>query len=138
MLYQEIGGVRQAVAGQYVLEGTARSASRWAPMTTAQPLVIDPILSYSTYLGGGGLRPSGNGIAVDPAGNVYVTGYTNSTNFPTTDRRLSGDLRRRQRRLRDQAERDGHGPGLLHLPRRHARRRRRPTASPWTPPATPT
>jgi len=38
---------------------------------------------YSTYLGGAGIDAA-NGIAVDVAGNAYVTGVTNSTNFPTT------------------------------------------------------
>jgi Beta-propeller repeat len=40
-------------------------------------------LVYSTYLGGTG-DDQGRGIAVDGAGNAYVTGYTDSTNFPTT------------------------------------------------------
>ena len=47
------------------------------------PLVIDPRLAYSTYLGGI-YEDHGNSIAVDGAGNAYVTGYTGSENFPTT------------------------------------------------------
>jgi hypothetical protein len=46
-----------------------------------KPLIIDPVLSYSTYLGGSNSE-FGSGIAVDASGNAYVTGATNSPNFP--------------------------------------------------------
>ena len=63
----------------------------------------------------------GIGIAVDAAGNAYVTGSTDSTNFPTanpTEATYGGA----RRRLRGEAEPGRLGPGLLHLPRRqHAR-----------------
>jgi hypothetical protein len=52
-------------------------------------LKLDPsgtALIYSTYLGGGNDRPDiGTAIAVDSAGNAYVTGYTNSRDFPTVN-----------------------------------------------------
>ncbi|HEV2247564.1 MAG TPA: SBBP repeat-containing protein, partial [Terriglobia bacterium] len=48
-----------------------------------QQLVIDPVLAYSTYFGGSG-GDIGYGIAVDSAGNAYVTGISNSANFPTS------------------------------------------------------
>ncbi|MBW7898346.1 MAG: SBBP repeat-containing protein [Candidatus Brocadia sapporoensis] len=48
------------------------------------PLVIDPTLVYSTYLGGSGID-EGNSIAVDSTGNAYVTGWTDSSDFPTKD-----------------------------------------------------
>jgi hypothetical protein len=41
-------------------------------------------LSASTYLGGSDGDQSANGIALDSSGNVYITGFTSSTNFPTT------------------------------------------------------
>jgi hypothetical protein len=44
--------------------------------------VIDPVLSYSTYLGGNG-GEYGQGIAVDGSGSAYVTGFTESIDFPT-------------------------------------------------------
>jgi hypothetical protein len=49
-----------------------------------RPLIIDPVLSYSTYLGGSGSE-EGTGIAVDATGAVYVTGTTSSTDFPTVN-----------------------------------------------------
>ncbi len=47
-----------------------------------RPLVIDPVLTYSTYLGGAN-GDIGYGVAVDGDGNAYVTGSTGSTDFPT-------------------------------------------------------
>ena len=47
------------------------------------PLIIDPVLSYSTYLGGSN-DDGAEGIAVDSSGSAYVTGYTYSANFPTS------------------------------------------------------
>ena len=47
------------------------------------PLVIDPGLVYSSYLGGSG-GDVGLGLAVDSAGSAYLTGYTTSADFPTT------------------------------------------------------
>jgi hypothetical protein len=49
----------------------------------ARPLVIDPVLLYSTYLGGPA-SDTGEGIATDAAGNAYLVGATQSTSFPTT------------------------------------------------------
>ncbi len=50
---------------------------------SSKPLVIDPVLSYSTYLGGNGIDQA-FGIAVDAQGSAYVTGTTFSIGFPTT------------------------------------------------------
>ena len=75
-------------------------------------------LVYSTYLGGSEHRSVADGIAVDSAGNAYVTGTPTSTDFPTTANAFQATSVAATRRLRGEAEPDGHGPGLLHLPRR--------------------
>jgi hypothetical protein len=84
VLYQEAGGVRQAVSGHYVLEENGQAGFAVGSYDQSKPLVIDPILSYSTFLGGSGLDV-GRGIAVDAAGNAYVTGTSASPNFPTAN-----------------------------------------------------
>jgi hypothetical protein len=83
VVYQEGRAGRTAVAGRYVLQGDGRVGFALGAYDHSRPLVIDPTLVYSTYLGGNG-DDSGNGIAVDAAGNAYITGSTTSSNFPTT------------------------------------------------------
>lgn len=82
-VYQDIGGRRRSVAGRYVLRSRDRVGFAVAPYDHARPLVIDPTLVYSFALTGTGDEYP-VGIAVDAAGNAYVTGYTTSPNFPTT------------------------------------------------------
>ncbi len=79
--YQDIDGARQAVTVRYTLVGPHSVGFALGAYDTSKPLVIDPVLNYSTYLGGSG-NDAGYGVAVDPAGNAYVTGNTTSTNFP--------------------------------------------------------
>jgi len=87
VVYQEINGRRVAVEGSYLLLGDRQIGFEIGSYNRAYPLVIDPVLSYSTYLGGSSLD-RGFGIAVDAAGNTYVTGLTFSTDFPTTTEAL--------------------------------------------------
>jgi hypothetical protein len=82
VIYQEADGRRQAIAGSYVRKGLHQVGFHVAAYDPACPLVIDPVLSYATYLGGSG-GDQGQGIAVDATGAVYVTGQTTSADFPT-------------------------------------------------------
>ena len=82
-IYQEINGTRREIGGGYVLKGANRVGFQVAAYDRGQPLIIDPVLSYSSYLGGSA-DDQGQGIAMDVAGNAYVTGFTTSANFPTT------------------------------------------------------
>jgi len=81
--YQEKNGARQSVAARYAITDTNRVGFELATYDANRPLYIDPLI-YSTYLGGSG-NDNGNSIAVDSIGNVYITGSTNSTNFPTVN-----------------------------------------------------
>ena len=99
VIYQNINGKKELIAGEYTLTGD-RVQFALGPYDHSQPLVIDPVLDYLTYLGGAGGGQNtvigysqtqcaqcnpGNpaqGVAVDTAGNLYVTGYTESTAFP--------------------------------------------------------
>jgi hypothetical protein len=96
MLYQQIGGSRQAVDGHFVLQG---SQVRFAvgAYDASRPLVIDPVVVYTpantptldprfTYYTqvSGRFDEEGLAVAVDSAGNTFVTGYTTSDDFPVT------------------------------------------------------
>jgi hypothetical protein len=82
VVYQEKDGTRQLVAARYAITDTNRVGFEVAKYDSGRPLYIDPLI-YSTYLGGSSLDAA-RGIAVDSAGYAYVTGDTQSTDFPTT------------------------------------------------------
>src|SRR5262249_4047678 len=80
--YQEGGdGSRLPVQGGYTLLGGDRFAFYAQGYDPTRPLVLDPALSYSTYLGGSGFDTA-NAVAVDNNGNAYIAGQTDSLNFP--------------------------------------------------------
>ena len=81
-VYQEKDGSKTEVEGQFLVKGRDQLAFHVGDYDADRPLIIDPTLSYSTYLGGSGVD-DGAGIAVDAAGNAYVTGSTGSADFPT-------------------------------------------------------
>ena len=78
-IYQLVNGMRRSVSGNYILRDKRFVSFRVEAHDSSKPLVVDPVLVYSTYLGGSG-DDFGNGIAVDGAGNAYVTGGS-SPNF---------------------------------------------------------
>jgi hypothetical protein len=73
---------KNTIDGRWVLKGGNRVGFEVSSYDSSKPLVIDPALSYSTYLGGTG-TDGAFGVTIDSAGNCYVTGFTSSTNFPT-------------------------------------------------------
>ncbi|MEK6282886.1 MAG: SBBP repeat-containing protein [Acidobacteriota bacterium] len=87
--YQEVDGQKRGVAARYVRKQKGQIGFALEGYDPLRPLVIDPVLIYSTYLGGSG-SDTGNGIAVDSFGNAYVTGETESLNFPTANAIQSG------------------------------------------------
>lgn len=99
VVFQERAGKRIEIAGEYVLRplepgvdpsAVRHVAFRVAPYDRMLALVIDPVLAYSTYLGGG-LSDGARAVAVDKDGCAYVTGFTwSSKNFPTTTNRIQG------------------------------------------------
>lgn len=80
--YQEVDGRRREIASRYLLGEGGEVSFEIGAYDRSRPLVIDPVLSYSTFLGRSG-DESANAICVDEAGNAYVTGYTLSPDFPT-------------------------------------------------------
>ena len=83
VIYQEVDGVRRPVMGSYVLRGQNKVGFLLGHYDPGKALVIDPVLSYSTYIGGSDADYS-EAVAVDGSGNAYISGYTRSVNFPTT------------------------------------------------------
>lgn len=81
--YQQINGARKEIDANYALEG--RNGARFAlgSYDMSLPVVIDPVLAYSSFFGGEG-NDAINGVALDSSGNVYVTGTTDSSDLPTT------------------------------------------------------
>lgn len=77
LVYQDTDNGRQEIPGGYVLD-KHRVSFQIGDYDAARPLVIDPVFAYSTRFGGGE-DDGGWAIATDTAGNVYLTGDTNST-----------------------------------------------------------
>jgi hypothetical protein len=81
VVYQQIRGQRVPVQGSFAVKDSSHITFLLSQYDRNQPLVIDPVLEYGTYIGGSG-DDQASGIAVDGTGSVYVAGYTDSTDFP--------------------------------------------------------
>lgn len=80
-IYQRRGASRVRVSGHFRRLGPQTVGFEIGLYDKALPLVIDPTISYATYLGGSG-QTSVTGVAVDGSGDLYVTGWTEALNFP--------------------------------------------------------
>jgi hypothetical protein len=83
--FQASDGERVPVDSRYAVHGADEGGYGFAvgDYNRSRPLVIDPAIDFSTFVGGTG-SDSGRGIDVDAAGNIYVTGQTASADYPTT------------------------------------------------------
>jgi len=89
VVYQLVDGQRKPVEGSFAMLAKHTVGFRLGRYDRGRPLVIDPVLVYSTYLGGSGSAntpgDAAAAIAVDAAGNAYVAGGTTSADFPVTE-----------------------------------------------------
>jgi hypothetical protein len=85
VVYQIVRGERHEIAGRYHLGKNHEVTFSVPSYDRSEPLILDPVLNYSTYLGGSSDEGQATfGIAVDSTGNAYVAGTTFSNDFPTT------------------------------------------------------
>ena len=82
VVYQKKNDTRELIAGHYTLSNEGEVAVDIGAYDTTRELVIDPVLAYSTFLGGTG-EDTAIEIAVNSHGNAFVTGLTTSLDFPT-------------------------------------------------------
>ncbi|MEP6962168.1 MAG: SBBP repeat-containing protein, partial [Acidobacteriota bacterium] len=78
---QPAAGTRVRIAAAYRLEDAHSLTFEMGNYDPALPLVIDPVITYSTYLGGSGMGAV-TAVARDSAGNLYAAGWTEAVNFP--------------------------------------------------------
>jgi hypothetical protein len=84
LVHQETRSGRRQIDGHFELHGDRLIGFRIGDYDVNLPLVIDPVLVFSTHLGGS-VEDSGQDVVVDGDGNVLVVGTTESADFPTKD-----------------------------------------------------
>jgi hypothetical protein len=83
-VYQEIGDRRAMVAARYDVRDDGAIGFALGEYDRSRELVIDPILAYSSFVGGS-MNDAAYDMAVDASGDSIVVGYTYSANFPTAN-----------------------------------------------------
>ena len=83
LLYQSVAGLRRRVEGRYRVDGRTELGFEAGVYDPDRPLIIDPVVIYSTYVGRGG-NETASRVAVDNNGNVYVAGVSTDNSYPTT------------------------------------------------------
>lgn len=83
LAYQDVDGRRVTVASSYIVRPSGRIGIRLGAYDRGRTLVIDPVIAYSTYVGGSEADLAFS-IAVDDQGNAYIAGLANSLDFPVT------------------------------------------------------
>ena len=81
-VYQPVDGRQQPVEGSFVLRADNRVGFTIGAYDHSRELVIDPVLTYSTYFGGTGDEHYTQ-VAIDTVGNIYLAGSTTSTDLPS-------------------------------------------------------
>jgi hypothetical protein len=82
--YQEWGGIRRPIPARYRLLGNNTVTFDPDDYDITRTLVIDPVISYSTYVGGTG-QSAVTALAADTAGNLYAAGWTEAVDFPVSN-----------------------------------------------------
>ncbi len=82
--YQSIGGKRVEVAASFRITGDREAEFELGAYDTTRELVIDPVLKYSSYIGGTNSSTPTSVVTEPATGIVWVSGTTNSTDFPIT------------------------------------------------------
>jgi len=85
VIYQEQNEHRDLIAGRFILGKRHTVGFALNAYDHSKPLIIDPVLAYATYVGGSGSDGDmATAIAVDASGDAYITGQTDSPDFPLT------------------------------------------------------
>jgi Bacterial Ig-like domain (group 3)/Abnormal spindle-like microcephaly-assoc'd, ASPM-SPD-2-Hydin len=86
--YQEKNGRRERVEAHYVLSDSHQFGFQLGKYDASRPVVIDPVLQYAASFGPNVNDTIATDVALDASGNVYITGTTCETNYPTTTNAL--------------------------------------------------